>query len=115
MDSKFDRRLIAGLLAPHFPDMAKATSGQWHDFLDKVTGLETPPTEPNATAFDRWREKLALIGYPVGISAERAAKAKADAEKLVGSTGKRAADLAALAKEAPNWPVEAVLEARKRP
>lgn len=113
--SSIDRRLIAGLLTPYFPDMAKATSGQWHDFLDKVTGLETPATEPNATAFDRWREKLALIGYPVGISAERAAKAKADAAMLIANTGKRAADLAALAKEAPNWPVEAVLEARKRP
>lgn len=102
MNSKIDRRLIAPLLSRHFPHMAKASSDEWHGFLDKVTGLETPFLMPNAAAFDRWREKLQSLGYPVGIDKARAEKARADADKLVATAEARAADLESLAKSAPN-------------
>lgn len=102
MNSKFDRTLIAPLLVPHFPHMAKATSDEWNAFLDGVTRMDTPFSMRNGTAFDRWRGKLAEMGYPVGIDADRAAKAKADAARLLATAETRAADLAELAKEAPN-------------
>jgi hypothetical protein len=72
---KSDRTLIAGLLLPHFPEMKGASSGEWHDFLNDKTGLAIPDDEPNATAFDKWREALAAQhNIPVwGETPERAA------------------------------------------
>ena len=58
-----DRRDIAGLLAPHFPDMDGATSEEWAAFLDAKTGLETSPDMPNRDAFDAWRQALAARGH----------------------------------------------------
>lgn len=56
---KNDRTLIAGLLGPHFPEMEKASSQEWHDFLNGVTGLGISEDTPNGEAFDRWRKNLA--------------------------------------------------------
>lgn len=94
-DVKRDRRQIARLLGPHFPTMpTTATSDDWHGFLDEITGLQTPLAEPNATAFDRWRQALAAQGYPVwGVSPERAAAIKASAEELKNEEAKRLKDL----------------------
>ena len=79
-----DRRAILGLIGPHFPTLPKdISSDELNGFLDVATGLETPLSEPNATAFDRWRQALAAQGYPVwGITPERAAAIKARAEEL---------------------------------
>ncbi len=65
MSIHVDRREIAPLLLPHFPEMAEASSDEWHAFLDQVTGLSTPLDEQNATAFDRWRQALAAMDIPV--------------------------------------------------
>ncbi len=113
-----DRRLIAPFLAKWFPDLAKAGSNDLHFFLDKVTGLETPLSMPNAQAFDRWREKLAAIGYPAFKYTDadiEALKAKADA--MLSAEQARAASmsktLVELAKEAPNWTAAEVLARTK--
>ena len=62
--------------------------------------------EPNATAFDRWRQALAAQGYPVwGVTPEKAAAIKARAEELKLEEAKRMAELpellATLKKDAP--------------
>jgi hypothetical protein len=115
---KTDRRDIAPFLSKWFPELAKASSEELHYFLDKVTGLETPLDMPNGQAFDRWREKLAGIGYPAFkyTDADIAAfKSKADA--MLEAEQARAASmsktLVELAKEAPNWPVAEVLASTK--
>ena len=73
-----DRREIAPLLLPYFPEMEGASSDEWHAFLDQVTGLATPLDEQNATAFDRWRQALAAMDVPVwSITAAREATMKA--------------------------------------
>src|SRR5437773_9668203 len=73
-----DRREIAPLLLPHFPEMAGASSDEWHAFLDQVTGLATRLDEQNATAFDRWRQALAAMDIPVwSITPSAAATMKA--------------------------------------
>ena len=105
-----DRRDIAKLLSQWFPTMANATSNEWHFFLDKMTGLNTPLDMPNAQAFDRWREALAAQGFPVfPYTDESVAAMKLKAEKLLKKEQDRAAKLgktlADLAKEAPNWSV----------
>ena len=107
MTPRCDRRAILGLIGPHFPTLAPdIASDELHGFLDVVTGLETPLTEPNATAFDRWRQALEKQGYPVwGITPERAAAIKARAEELKLEEAKRLKDLpellATLKKDAP--------------
>jgi hypothetical protein len=113
-----DRRDFAPFLGKWFPELLKAGSNEIHYFLDKVTGLETPLDMPNAFAFDRWREKLAGIGYPAYqyTDADIAAfKTKADA--MLAAEQARAASLSKtlveLAKEAPNWPVADVLAKAK--
>jgi hypothetical protein len=115
---KTDRRDIAPFLAKWFPSMATATSEELHFFLDKVCGLETPLDMPNGQAFDRWREKLAAIGYPAFqyTDADLAAfKSRADA--MLSAEQARAASmsktLTELAKEAPNWPSAEVLASMK--
>lgn len=109
-----DRKDIKPFLIRWFPTMENATSDEWHFFLDKVTGIETPLDLENGQAFDRWREKLAGLGYPVfkytesDIAAKKAkAAAMLAAEELrAASLGKTLADLA---KEAPNWTAADVL------
>lgn len=58
-----DRTAIAPLLLPHFPEMDKATSDDWHAFLNEATGLDIAIDEPNGGAFDKWRQALAAKGY----------------------------------------------------
>jgi hypothetical protein len=113
-----DRRAIAPFLVRFFPDMAKATSNDWHFFLDSVCGLETSLDMPNGQAFDRWREKLAVIGYPVlrytdaDIAAMKSkAETMADAERKRGASMSQT--LKELAKEAPNWTAAEVLASTK--
>ena len=79
-----DRREIAPLLLPHFPEMEGSSSDEWHAFLDQVTGIETRLDEQNATAFDRWRQALAAIDVPVwSTTASQAAAMKARGAELV--------------------------------
>ena len=63
-DDRTDRTAIAGLLGPHFPHMAGATSGEWQVFLNAATGLTVPSDADNAVAFDAWRKALASQGLP---------------------------------------------------
>lgn len=111
-----DRRAILGLVGPHFPTLAPDIgSDALHGFLDAVTGLETPLNEPNATAFDRWRQKLAETGVPVwGYSAEQIAEIKRRGAELKAAEEKRVADNAALlvelAKVAPLVTAEELLK-----
>lgn len=80
MNLRHDRTMIAGLLTKHFPHMEKATSDDWHGFLNEKTGLDISIDEPNANAFDQWRMALAGQGFDVwGIS-----KAKIDEVKAKG-------------------------------
>ena len=111
---RIDRRDIAPFLSKWFPSMAKASSDEWAAFLDKVTGLETPPDMPNGVAFDRWREKLAGLGYPAyRYTPERIAAMKTKAGAMLKAEEARAAShgktLSELAREAPNWPVADML------
>lgn len=113
-----DRRDIAPFLAKFFPTLEKATSEEWHFFLDKVTGLETPLSLPNAEAFDRWREKLARLGYPVFQYTDAdIAGMKTKADAMLKAEQARAASLnktlVDLAKEAPNWTVAEVASKQK--
>jgi hypothetical protein len=79
-----DRTRIAPLLLPHFPTMEKATSDEWHGFLNAMTGLDIDLAEPNSTAFDKWREALAeQKGLPVwGYTDAQIAAMKARGEEL---------------------------------
>lgn len=107
MNPRCDRRAILGLVGTHFPTLAPDIgSDDLHGFLDAVTGLETPLSEPNATAFDRWRQALSAQGYPVWkYTPERLAKIKTEAKKIMAEEAKRISKLpellATLKKEAP--------------
>jgi hypothetical protein len=101
-----DRSEIAGLLVEHFPIMEKASSEDWHGFLNAQTGLDIALDEPNSSAFDKWRVALAERGLPVwGISPEKIEEIKARGLALKALEDKRAAELhqtlKALAVEAP--------------
>jgi hypothetical protein len=86
-----DRREIAPLLLPHFPEMEGAGSDEWHAFLDQVTGLATRLDEQNATAFDRWRQALAAMDIPVwSITPAAAAAMRARGEELAQRVKRRA-------------------------
>ena len=92
---KCDRRDILGLLQGHFqsldPDIA---SDDLHGFLDALTGLETPLDEPNAVAFDRWRQKLAETGIPVwGYSQAHIDDVKRRGAELKDKENQRLAEL----------------------
>lgn len=113
-----DRRDFSPLALGWFPSLEKATSDEWHFFLDKLTGLTTPLDMPNGAAFDRWRQALQALGYPAfeyNDADIAAAKAKADAMLLAEQ--RRAADsgktLEALAAEAPNWTAAEVVASMK--
>jgi hypothetical protein len=113
-----DRRDIAPFALKWFPTLEDATSDDWHFFLDKVTGIDTPLDMPNASAFDRWRQALAAQGYPAyPYTATDVAAAKAKAEAMLADEERRAAlvgkSLEALAVEAPNWTVEEMLSSAK--
>ena len=102
-----DRRDIANLLIPHFATMAKASSDDWHAFLNTQTGLDIAIDEPNASAFDKWRQALGEQGFPVwNLTADQAAAMKARGALLKAAEDKRQADLtatlAAMAVEAPS-------------
>lgn len=90
-----DRRLIAPLLLPFFPTMEKATSNDWHGFLNAKTGLAIDLSEPNATAFDKWRQALAKqFSLPVwGYTKEQIAAIQAQGEKLVQAEADRVSAL----------------------
>lgn len=114
-----DRTLISGLLLKYFPTMDKASSDEWHHFLDKVTGLDTPMEMSNGEAFDRWRQALGEQGYPVWrYTPETIAAMKARADEQLQAEQRRVASLGTtlveLAKEAPSWPVEEVLAQYER-
>jgi hypothetical protein len=113
-----DRRLIEPLLAEVFPSVAGASSDEWHFFLDRLAGMETPLSMSNGEAFDRWRTALAGLGYPVNTHSEqRAATAKEAADRMLENERKRAASLTAALnearREAPDWPVAEVLASVK--
>ena len=113
-----DRRDFAPFALKWFPTLVDANSDDWHFFLDKVTGLDTPLDMPNGSAFDRWRQALAAQGYPAyPYTATDVAGAKARATAMLAAEERRAAlsgkSLEALAVEAPNWTVEEMLSSAK--
>jgi hypothetical protein len=113
-----DRRDFAKFALKWFPTLEDASSDDWHFFLDKVTGIDTPLEMPNASAFDRWRQALAAQGYPAfPYTATDVAAAKAKATAMLADEERRAAligkSLEALAVEAPNWTVEEMLSSAK--
>ncbi len=89
--SSFDRRMIAPLLLDRFPTMAKATSDEWHGFLNARTGLSIDIAEPNGTAFDKWRQALEKQGHADvwGITAERAEAIRKRGEELLKEEAER--------------------------
>lgn len=102
-----DRRDIADFLLPHFPTMERATSNEWHGFLNAQTGLSVALDEPNGSAFDKWRKALAAQGLPVwGLSEAQEQAIAARGAELKALEAKRQFELpqllADLAKEAPN-------------
>lgn len=84
MDQARDRTDIAPLLLEHFPQMAGATSEEWHAFLNETTGADVDFLEANASAFDKWRKALAAMDYPVWhITAAQADAMAARGKELV--------------------------------
>ena len=59
----YDRREIAHILLPKFPQMEGKTSQEWAAFLNEMTGLAIDHDMPNASAFDAWRQALAAQGH----------------------------------------------------
>jgi hypothetical protein len=113
-----DRRDFAPFALKWFPTMEHASSDDWHFFMDKVTGLDTPLDMSNGQAFDRWRQALAEQGYPAfDYTATDIAAAKARAADMLAAEERRAASLGstleALAVEAPNWTAAEVLASTK--
>jgi hypothetical protein len=110
-----DRRLIAPILLSHFPTMEKATSDEWHGFLNAMTGLSIDIDEPNSNAFDKWRQALETQGKADvwGISTERAQRIQERGEELKRLEEARLAalsvTLAALAEEAPTKTAEQLI------
>lgn len=114
----FDRRDIATFALKWFPTLVDATSDDWHFFLDKVTGLDTPLDMPNGQAFDRWRKALSEQGYPAfDYNEADVARAKMRAAAMFEAEQRRVASqnstLAGLAKEAPNWTAAEVVASMK--
>lgn len=104
---KNDRTLIAGLLTPHFPTMAEASSSEWQDFLNGVTGLDVSDDMPNGEAFDKWRQALAeQQGLPVWNETQaQAEQRKMRLQNMLAAENKRREQegdvLLQLRKEAP--------------
>lgn len=113
-----DRRDFSTFALKWFPTLEFATSDDWHFFLDKVTGLDTPLDMPNGSAFDRWRKALHEQGYPAfEYQANDIASAKDKAASMLEAEQRRAASLGktldGLAKEAPNWTVAEMVSSAK--
>lgn len=110
--SKNDRTLIASLLKDNYPAMAEANSEQWHALLNAETGLSIPEDEPNASAFDKWRQALTEQGKAQvwGVAPEHAAQKKARLKALLEQQDKLKANesdlLARLRLEAPGQAVQ---------
>lgn len=110
-DVKLDRREILPMMKAHFQSLDdKITSDDLHGFLNAQTGLDVPLSEPNGSAFDKWRMKLAETGVPVwGYTTEQVQDIKTRGEALkVKEADRKAAHaelLKALAKEAPGKPL----------
>ena len=111
--------MIAGLLLEHFPHMEKATSDDWHGFLNEKTGLDISIDEANANAFDEWRMALATQGFDVWDMP----KAKIDDVKARGRAlllleferlKSHDATMAAITLEAPAVSAAALLKASKK-
>ena len=114
-----DRTEIAGLVTQYFPDMAKATSDEWHGFMNELTGLEIALDVPNGTAFDEWRQKLAEGDFPVWpYTPQRLMQIKTDTDILkkrqIDLLSKQDATLDALRKEAPSVSAQDLLKAAAR-
>lgn len=115
-----DRTAIAPLLVEFFPFMEKASSDEWHGFLNAKTGLDIDIAEPNSSAFDSWRQALAAqFDLPVwGYSAARVAAIKARGEELktleVARIEAQPQTLLLLAKVAPTkTPADLIRDAKK--
>lgn len=108
---QLDRREILGLMKGYFQSLPDdVSSDDLHGFLNAMTGLDVPLDEPNGSAFDKWRQKLAEQGVPVwGYSAEQVLENRARGEALKVKEAERRAALPALlielAKEAPGTPL----------
>lgn len=115
-----DRRLIAPLLAEHFPTMASAVSDEWHGFLNAMTGLSIDLDEPNATAFDKWRQALSeQKGLPVwGYTVAQVASIKTRGEELKAKEEARQTalpeTLKALALAAPTKTAQQIIDDTKK-
>lgn len=111
MDVKLDRREILPMMREHFQSLdEKITSDDLHGFLNAQTGLEVPLSDPNGSAFDKWRKALAETGVPVwGYTTEQVADIKTRGEALAVKEAERVAALPKLleelAKEAPGAPL----------
>ena len=111
MDVKLDRREILPMMKAHFQSLDdNITSDDLHGFLNAQTGLDVPLSEPNGSAFDKWRMKLAETGVPVwGYTTEQVAEIKTRGEALKVKEAERksaqAALLVELAKAAPGKPM----------
>ena len=117
--ASIDRTEIAGLMTQYFPDMATATSDEWHGFMNEITGLDVGLDVPNGSAFDLWRQKLAEQDFPVWkYTPGRLAKIAIDTATLKARqiTLLAALDttLDALRKEAPNVSAQDLLKAAAR-
>lgn len=113
-----DRRDFSAFALKWFPTLGDATSDEWHFFMDKVTGLDTPLSMSNGEAFDRWRKALSEQGFPAFEYTDAdIAAAKSRADDMVAAEQRRAADLGktleALAVEAPNWTAAEVVASTK--
>ena len=115
-----DRRMIAPLMVPFFPIMEGATSDEWHGFLNAKTGLDIDIYEPNASAFDKWRQALAdqndlpVWGYTKAQLTEikrRGGELKAKEEERAKGHAER---LALLAKVAPTKSAADLIKADKQ-
>lgn len=116
--SRTDRRKIEPLLGPVFPSMIGASSDDWHAFLNERTGIDVPPDEDNARAFDRWRAALTAQNIDTGFPTPSQITAlQARGRELKAREDKRVVDLpktqAALAAEAPSVTARDLLNARK--
>lgn len=111
MNPKCDRRDILPILKEHFPSLPDdISSDDLHGFLNAQTGLDVPLDEENATAFDKWRQALALTGIPVwGYSQEHVQQVQQRGMELKAREVARIAalpeTLKTLAGEAPGTPL----------
>ena len=111
MDVKLDRREILPMMKAHFQSLDdNITSDDLHGFLNAQTGLDVPLSEPNGSAFDKWRQALSAVGVPVwGYTTEQVQDIKTRGAALKVKEDERKAAQAALlfelAKAAPGKPL----------